>query len=287
MTSIQSGNNEIKKLIESGTNFLIGRVAGIEAQVCFNIEYNRDVPADNRQLALNAGIYCKTRESLRTYTDSLMRAYQVSTLIAEWSTSSEVYKETGAGQRLIEKKTPLVPKINALALEPYYCLQSDPWISALKGKRILIVHPFVNTLKAQYECGALNKLFINYPEWLSETATIEFIAPPQTAAGNHGTVDWQEHLEAFKVQLKAAEGTFDIALIAAGGYGMLIAEYIYSDLKKSAIYVGGALQLFFGVLGKRWFSIPEIMQFVTDDWVRPVKAAQPTNFKTIEDGCYW
>jgi hypothetical protein len=286
MNSIQNGNDEIKKLIESSTNFLIGRVAGIETKVCFNNEYNRYIPEDNRQLALNAGIYCKDRDSLRTYTNQLMDAYKSCTLIAEWDTSTDVYKETGAGQRLITQKTPHIPKINALALEPYYCLQSDPWISALKGKRVLIVHPFVNTFKKQLDNDTLSKLFTDYPDWLAG-AQIEFIAPPQTAAGNHNNIDWQEHHEKFKSELKSREADFDIALIAAGGYGMLIAEYIYRDMKKSAIYIGGALQIFFGVLGKRWFSIPEIMKFVTDDWTRPLKTDQPDNFKVIEGGCYW
>ena len=34
-------------------------------------------------------------------------------------------------------------------LEPYYA--SNPWTRALEGKKVLVVHPFVNQIKRQYE----------------------------------------------------------------------------------------------------------------------------------------
>ena len=37
---------------------------------------------------------------------------------------------------------------------------------------------------------------------------------------------------------------FDIALVACEGYGMPICNFIKGKLNKSAIYVGGGLQLF-------------------------------------------
>jgi hypothetical protein len=68
---------------------------------------------------------------------------------------------------------------------------------------------------------------------------------------------------------------------------MLLSHFIYQELHASVIYVGGALQLFFGVIGKRWFSHPAIMAHVTDAWIRPEKADQPENYKRVEKGCYW
>ena len=53
------------------------------------------------------------------------------------------------------------------------------------------------------------------------------------------------------------------------------------------MYIGGALQLFFGIIGKRWFDNKEILAFVNDDWIRPLSIDKPTNFSKVEKGCYW
>ena len=44
---------------------------------------------------------------------------------------------------------------------------------------------------------------------------------------------------------------FDVALLGCGGYGLPLCNYIRHTLGKSAIYVGGGLQLLFGVMGSR------------------------------------
>ena len=41
---------------------------------------------------------------------------------------------------------------------------------------------------------------------------------------------------------------FDIALISAGGWGHVLLGYVRRDLNKSAVYVGGALALHFGIV---------------------------------------
>ena len=53
------------------------------------------------------------------------------------------------------------------------------------------------------------------------------------------------------------------------------------------MYIGGALQLFFGVIGKRWFDNKDILKLVNDDWLRPNKEDKPSNFTKVEKGCYW
>ena len=91
----------------------------------------------------------------------------------------------------------------------------------------------------------------------------------------------------FQQLVKRRKSDFDIALVAAGGYGMLVADYIFKEMNKSVMYIGGALQLFFGVIGKRWFDNKEILKMVNDDWIRPNKEDKPDNFTRVEKGCYW
>ena len=45
---------------------------------------------------------------------------------------------------------------------------------------------------------------------------------------------------------------FDIALVSCGGYGLPICHYINNQLNKGSIYVGGILQIYFGIIGRRW-----------------------------------
>jgi hypothetical protein len=262
----------IKRVISESKPFFIGRIAGCELNVFL------PKMLDLMELENNAGIHIKNEESLNMYKKRLLESYEHCTVIAEWDQTGKVFAHTGKGQQFIANKTPHIPKINALALEPYYFENS--WI--LKGKRILIVHPFVKTIKKQIP--NLKTIFPNR-SWF-EDCTFQVIQPPITLAGNHQGVAWQEHYNSFIETLKDID-EFDIALVAAGGYGMLIADYIFSEMNKSVIYIGGALQIFFGIIGKRWFDNKDILKLVNDEWIRPLKEDKPPNFTNVEKGCYW
>ena len=68
---------------------------------------------------------------------------------------------------------------------------------------------------------------------------------------------------------------------------MVCAE-IYK-LGKSAIYVGGVLQMYFGIYGERWLrEFPEIMKlYLNNNWSRPKDSEKPLASKDIEKNCYF
>ena len=284
MNKARDDNLYIKRIIQENKPFFIGRIAGCELKVATAIQQGLPPPAaELKELENNAGIYAPTSASLTKYASALMQSYKNCTCIAEWPQDGEVFTHTGSGQQYVADKTPAIPKINALALEPYYFEQDINWMGALTGKRILIIHPFTATFKKQ--AANFAKIFPMH-SWFKD-CSLKFISPPQTIAGNHNNRDWQEHLTPFLESLEELKDDFDIALIAAGGYGMLIADYICTKMGKSAMYIGGALQIFFGVIGRRWFENKEILKLVNDDWVRPEKSDKPQNFQGVEKGCYW
>jgi hypothetical protein len=278
----QQNNLYIRDIIQQNNPFFIGRIAGCELKVAVQYLYGDifSVVDEIKELENNAGIYTKNNDSLTNYAHKLIESYDNCTIIAEWEVLGKVYTHIGSSQQFITKRTPNIPKIDARALEPYYF--KDNWMKSLKGKRILIVHPFSKTFLKQVP--NLKKIFPNQ-EWFEE-CELQFIQPPLTLAGNHGGIDWYEHFNKFTESLKEIK-EFDIALVAAGGYGMIISNYIFKEMKKSVIYIGGALQIFFGVIGKRWFDNKEIMKLVNDDWSRPIKDDKPNNFTAVEKGCYW
>ncbi len=276
----------IKSIIESNNIFFIGRIAGIELLTAYDVtnKNEHDLPEDLRQLQDNAGIYVKDHDSLQIYVDKLIKSYKSCSIIAKWPTIGDVYKETGQGQNIILNMYPDIPRINARELEPYYFPSEKSWMSQMQGKRILIIHPFIETIQKQVL--NIDRIFPNR-NWFKDSSFI-FLKPPITYAKNHGQKDWQESYNEFIKQLDRIDGdTYDIALVACGGYGMLVSEHIYKECRKSVIYIGGALQLFFGIIGKRWFTNKEVMTLVNDDWIRPVKEDRPPNYQIIEKGCYW
>lgn len=82
--------------------------------------------------------------------------------------------------------------------------------------------------------------------------------------------------------------TFDVALIAGASLGVPIAAAI-KDLNRSAIALGGALQVLFGVGGKRWREDPIWVQnYFTEAWIdipRDQIPDVPQGF--VDNGAYW
>ena len=254
----------------------IGRIAGVELLIAYQLQTHYPQAHLIQELENNAGIYVKDTTSLLLYADMLIRSYDSCTAIAEWT--GKVQEITGKGQEFIQKRTPTIKKIDALSLEPYYF--ADSWMPAMKGKRVLIIHPFVTTIQSQL--SHLAELFPGQ-SWF-EGCTFQFAKPPVTLAGNHQGIDWKVQYDTFIDQLNSMQ-EYDIALVAAGGYGMLIAAHVFSQ-KKQVLYIGGALQIFFGIIGKRWFDNKEVLKQMNDSWVRPNKE-RPANSTRVEKGCYW
>ena len=117
--------------------------------------------------------------------------------------------------------------------------------------------------------------------------TITTIKPPQTQAAEPSR-EFDVELAEFCERLDAIKGTYDVALVACGGYGNLVCNHIYTT-GHSAIYVGGVLQMYFGILGERWLrERPDIVTlYLNEFWRRPSDAEKPRNFQAVEGSCYW
>lgn len=176
-----------------------------------------------------------------------------------------------------------------LSIEPWW--QRNPWTRYLKGKKVLVVHPFAESIKAQYQ--KRDKLFEN-PDVLPEFASLTIIKSVQSLGGvKNGFKDWFEALHSMEEQIDQVD--YDVALIGCGAYGMPLAAHCKRQGKK-AIHLGGALQLLFGIKGNRWESstygrnwpgvnYPELLN--NPNWVRPMEIEKPRNANKVEGACYW
>ena len=188
-----------------------------------------------------------------------------------------------------------IPKIQLEMLYPFFV--ERPWTRLLKGKRVLVIHPFEETIKQQYE--KRKQLFDN-AETLPDFELITMKAV-QTIAGNKSEYkDWFEALHSMEEKVDKID--FDIALIGCGAYGLPLAAHIKRNGGK-AVHFGGGLQLLFGILGKRWtIDYPKLSPWhylpgkdinidytplFNSCWCYPLSQDTPSNTQVVEGACYW
>jgi hypothetical protein len=155
-----------------------------------------------------------------------------------------------------------------------------PWTESLRGKTILIVHPFIDTIQQQIPkltevWSKVNQGTGTPPSCLPIEAnmkSVKFVRARLPVA--QPTKSWLEVLEETKQDISAV-GHFDVALVSCGGFGLPVLAHIASlPHKPSGIYVGAALQLYFGIHGARWYSneagYKHWQEFYTDAWTWPL-----------------
>ena len=183
-----------------------------------------------------------------------------------------------------------VPKTRLLNLEPYW--SKNPWSRVLAGKKILVVHPFAELIEKQYVENR-TKLFNDSRVLpLFELQTLKAV---QSIGGvDNGFADWFEALRWMEDEIDKRD--YDICLIGCGAYGFALAAHVKRQGKK-AVHLGGALQLLFGIRGKRWnnpgYGFREFGKrnsyhdLFNDYWVYPDKQDRPKDARNVENGCYW
>lgn len=185
-----------------------------------------------------------------------------------------------------EKLLPFSPECKAVQLESLYPFFVErPWMSALKGKKVLVIHPFAETITKQYKIREL--LFPN-PESLPEFELKTYKAVQSIAGEKTPFNDWFDALDHMKQEI--SEIDFDVAIIGCGAYGLPLAGYIKEELHRKAIHMGGGTQLLFGIKGKRWeqdYKNPCYRNLFNRHWVYASDNERPQNAKAIEGGCYW
>ena len=157
----------------------------------------------------------------------------------------------------------------------------NPWTKVLRGKRVLVVHPFSIEIEEQYKKRTL--LWEN-SDVLPDFELITYKAIQSIQYNEMLLKDWFEALE--KMEKDISKIDFDIAIIGCGAYGMPLASYV-KNLGKQAIHLAGWVQILFGIIGKRWEDIPEVSKFFNEYWIRPYPTSVPKNSNKIENGCYW
>ena len=167
-------------------------------------------------------------------------------------------------------------------LEPWRAIQagSEPWTSGLAGKRVLIVHPFVNSIARQL---ARKSEITGVKDFLPDFS-YELVSPPVTFAGSSTQKVWAEHFRELVETVNVRN--FDVAIIGAGAYGLPLGAAIKASGRQS-IHLGGVTQLLFGIAGNRWKGESSLAGVIDSSWITPSPEERPSGHDLVEAGAYW
>ena len=169
-----------------------------------------------------------------------------------------------------------------------------PWLAALGGKIVLVVTAFVVSFQAQLDKGSA-AIWHDLAERVLPSSIREFkmVKPPiNLGHGIGGTLEHHNWRAAFRELVRRVEaaGPFDVALLSCGGLGMLLGAYLRAT-GRSAIYMGGTLQTWLGVMGGRWKGMRgEFARYARmGNWTRPsmAKGEKPHYARSVEGSAYW
>ncbi len=156
-------------------------------------------------------------------------------------------------------------------------LYEKPWTEALKGLKVLVIHPFAASIVENFKIK--DKLFDN-ARFMPDYELITY-KPVQSIAGNKTEYEsWFDALNAMKEDISKID--FDVALIGAGAYGLALGAHV-KRLGKKAFHIGGILQLYYGIRGKAW----EKYNIHNEYWTRPGLDEIPQGHNKVEAGRYW
>lgn len=298
-----AANNEIYKLLVGSRPCMISRFGTVELNCVSNylcihsersyvrrvLEYiagNTHTPWWNedhfKHMSLSAGVFPPSKETCERFSIRYLNDMPLIDLLGSF--------------QYYEKFMPLNPMVQKFQLETLYpFFVESPWTRALKGKKVLVVHPFEHSVQSQYL--KREHLFEN-KDVLPEFELVTLKAVQSVASTKVPFKDWFEALKYMEDRISEIE--FDICILGCGAYGLPLAAHV-KRLGKKSVHLGGGTQLLFGIKGKRWESnYPRVYNYRPNEsiytnyidlfnsyWTYPADIERPEEASKVENSCYW
>jgi hypothetical protein len=173
------------ELLLQGDPCLVGRIGHTEGRIVGEClfrhgNFGRMTKKEAHQYS---GIFPVTYELLSQFGAVYEASIAEVDLLGFWQTTFQA--------RLLTERYADIPLAPLPALEPY--LHDSPWSAALEGRRVLVVHPFADSIARQYATER-PRLFAD-PRVLPQFE-LEVLTPPQTLAPmTEGYATWLEALD--------------------------------------------------------------------------------------------
>ena len=268
----------ITKALTENTGLAVGKLGTCEAETLF-LYHNRYMYSPTLRLAMtrNAGIWPEIDQwathmtsSVLPYMDHVVAWYNPTheRIVFESYTKSQVHKGLH-----------------------WFNPWDVPWTKVLPTRtRIAVVSPFAESISQQIP--NLNLLFSK--QLWNDPVIIPIRTGCSPALDRTSAAAWSADILAEGWQ-KAVDATVDkvlesnvrVALVGCGGLSLPIV----AALKQKgiiAIHLGGAVQVLFGIRGRRWLTDKVIGPWMKSPlWRNPLRSETPQNAQQVEGGCYW
>ena len=231
----------------------------------------------SREVNTNAGFYFQKISEAKIFSDLYMDALADTDILGAWGTAFSSIES-----KFVNKIPIFVPvAMTAPWIQPHSDQSNSvPWAVALEKKKVLVISPFINSIEKQF--ANIKKVF---PSTGFHDFQLLTLKSPMTISTRYPVEKtWLERLDAVKNEMGDID--FDIALVSAGSYSFPLAHHA-KKMGKIGIHAGGGLQLFFGIMGKRWEKSDYLLKILNDYWIRPSKDETPDSASLVENGCYW
>lgn len=276
-------------LNEEKRPFFIARMSGIESAVMGDyLESGINLNVVDRDIIQkHSGIYCVSEEDWKAFVEMTMLSFDNADFIAVWD--GECYLQCQQMYDYCKKRFQHKNTIPAQCLEPYYYFKETTYDfpSLFHGKRVLVITSHASSIEYQIVHGHVGKIFYPY-DIFREPGNIQVYRSCQQHGRNCDGRSWKVHYEEMCADISKLD--FDVAFIGAGGFSNLLGYFIFKHLGRSALYIGGPIQLMFGVMGRRWTgndTIRKILKRNGKYWIRPLVDDYMNGSYIVEDECYW
>lgn len=292
LLSAEATNKIIGQAITEQKPFWAGRFGGTEMNMIYHtLLYRMHPEKDNRveavkKLCMLSGFFPDDIRLGEKFVERMLEDCRLIDLLGEWRRYMEdyIYVKYQPDTRLTQ-----LPRLEPWNMYQYPRSKIKPWSAALKGKKVLVIHPFDQSINKQYK---ENREHIFERIYSADDILPEFelttLKAVQTLAGEKDSrfETWFDALEWMAEQCRHID--FDVAIIGCGAYGFPLAAEL-KRMGKVAIHLGGVTQLMFGIIGSRWevehsrFS----RDVVNEYWVRPLETEKILHAEAVEGACYW
>ena len=228
----QEASDYIKELLLSDKPVMIARFGSVELQCVVDSIYKPTLTnclhyitfktdslgygkSTRYTMGNNAGFFPVTDRNLDQFSKLMINCMPLVDVLGSWQKNELIFTTEMSNA----VKVPLGD------LEPYFHI--NPWSEILKGKKVLVIHPFEESIRKQYKKR----------EWLFDDKRVlpefdlQIIKAVQSIAGNPtGFTSWFDALEFLKSEIDKRD--FEIAIIGCGAYGFPLAAYVKSIGKK-------------------------------------------------------
>ena len=227
-------------------------------------------PSTMHTMHINAGFFPATKPMLDRFGELMLDCASHVDILGSWRREESI----------VMPYLPQAIRVPLYALEPYYF--SNPWTPALEGKKVLVVHPFEDTIRKQHE--RYDKLFAD--KRLTPKYELQTLKAVQSIAGNKPSEfdDWFQALDWMKAEIDKRD--FDVAIIGCGAYGFPLAAHV-KRIGKKAVHLGGAVQNLFGICSMAAERSKGLSELINEYWIRPSADETPKGIEKVEKSRYW